>query len=220
MQELLLWQNVIFWAPMIVGTLLYALSSLVGGDHDHSEGDLHADVGAEADAAAGSDGDAAGHDAGHDAGHEAGLQSSIWAYFGVGKVPLAAVLASLMFGWGIAGMVTNQLAGLSRVSASIAVAGLFALLFTRIVTRLIARYVPAYQSYSQGGSALFLTEGEVLYTVSAKSGTVRVLDRYNNLRDLDCRVRPDQPPIGKGEKVYVDDYDARTHTYFVRSSVQ
>lgn len=223
MHELLLWQNVIFWAPMIVGTLLYALSSVVGGDHDHADDAAHVEVHAEihSDVDVGAE---AGADAEHDgmgdahAGQVAGINSSVWSFFGLGKVPLAAVIASLMFGWGIAGMVLNLMIGAPRIAVSAALAAVFSLAFTRVVTRLIARYVPAYQSYSQGGPALFLTEGEVLYTVSARSGTVRVLDRFNNLRDLDSRVRPGEPSIARGEKVYVDDYDERSHTYFVRHS--
>lgn len=223
MHELLLWQNVIFWAPMVVGTLLYALSSMVGGDHDHADegphlhlhGELHADVAGGAAAAVGAEHGGVGE---ADSGGADGYSASIWSFFGIGKVPLAAVLASLMFGWGIAGLVLNLTIGVPRIAVSAAISALFALAFTRVVTRMVARYVPAYQSYSQGGAGLFLTEGEVLYTVSARSGTVRILDRFNNLRDLDSRVRPGEPSIVKGEKVYVDDYDEHKHIYFVRQS--
>ena len=225
MHELLLWQNVIFWAPMVVGALLYALSSVVGGDHDHADdaGNLDAHAEIHSDVAVGTE---AGVDADHDgvgdvhAGQVAGLTGSVWSFFGLGKVPLAAVMASLMFGWGIAGMVLNLTIGVPRIAVSASLAAVLSLAFTRVVTRLIARYVPAYQSYSQGGADLFLTEGEVLYTISSRSGTVRILDRFNNLRDLDSRVRPGQPSITKGEKVYVDDYDERSHTYFVKPSTR
>jgi hypothetical protein len=222
MHELLLWQNVIFWAPMVVGTLLYGLSSVMGGDGGHdqdaAEVDVHADIPSNVSAGAEAHVEAGHGDVNPD--QDAVLTGSVWSYFGLGKVPLAAVLASLMFGWGIAGLVLNLTIGVPRITLSLFIAAAFSLAFTRIVSRLIARYVPSYQSYSHSGARLFLTEGEVLYTVSAKSGTVRVLDRFNNLRDLDSRVRPGEPAIAKGEKVYIDDYDEHSHTYFVRSSVQ
>src|SRR5436309_4866002 len=96
--ELLAWQNVIFWAPMVVGTLLYVFSSVMGGEHEHGDAhtDVHAHMETHADTAA--DGDA---EAG--LGHESDYHPGIAGFFSLGKVPVAAILASLLFGWGIAG---------------------------------------------------------------------------------------------------------------------
>lgn len=213
MDELLAWQNVIFWAPMVVGTLLYVVSTLAGGDSEHgdAESDIHPDIGSHAEVASG--------DANAQPSHEGDFHGGLGSFFGLGKVPLAAILASLLFGWGIAGMVMNQIVGRSSILLSMAVSGVAALAFTRLATRLLSRYIPAYESYSQTGISLYLQEGEVLYTVSDKNGTVRVLDKYNNLRDLHCRVRPGEPAIPKGEKVYIDDYDERSQTYYIKLSL-
>jgi hypothetical protein len=57
--------------------------------------------------------------------------------------------------------------------------------------------------------------GEVLYTITADSGSVRVRDERCDLRDVPARVPAGATSIASGTKVVLTHYDAATRTFAV-----
>jgi hypothetical protein len=206
--ELILWQNLIFFVPLVAGalyTLLLTLSGMSDLGADASDGAAEVDLDADADA---------------DADVEHSALSGVLDFFGVGRVPLSILLTSLTLLWGTVGLVSNLMLGLNAIGVSLTAAALAALFGTRTVGRLIARLLPSVESYHTTRAELWGETGLALYSVTAQGGTVRLRDRRNNLLDLECRTFPGEETIPSGSRVRLEEYDAARDVYLVRAVVE
>jgi hypothetical protein len=202
--ELILWQNLIFFVPLLAGalyTLLLTLSGVSDLGGDAADGAAEVDMHADADA---------------DADMEHGTLAVVLDFFGVGKVPLSILLTSLTLLWGTVGLICNLMLGLNAVGVSLTVATVVALFGTRTVGRMIARLIPSVESYHATRSELWGETGVALYSVTSQGGTVRLRDRRSNLLDLECRTFPGEEAIPAGNRVRLEEYDETRDVYLVR----
>lgn len=202
--QLILWQNLIFFVPLIVGALYTLMLTLSGVSDLSADADADADIDMDADADASAD-------------MEHGLMTDVLDFFGVGKVPLSILLTSMTLLWGTVGLICNLMLGLGAVGISLTAAGISALLGTRILGRLIARVIPSMETYHATRAELWGETGTALYSINAQGGTVRLRDRYNNLLDLECRTFPEEEAIPAGRRVRLEEYDEAKDLYLVRA---
>jgi hypothetical protein len=218
---LLQWQYLIFLLPIAFGALYLLLMSIGGmGDHGADAGVDH-DLAVDHDVAIDHD-VAVEHDA--DLGHGAGehdLQPSFGAallgFIGLGKAPFSILLLSYCFVWGVAGLAAVQWFGREPAWRPIAIAAVAAVLATRYLAAGLARLIPSVETYSTPLRTLVGLTGEVLYEVTPDSGTVRVRDAEDNLRDVSCRVGADEPRIPAGTRVLLLRYAAATRVFMVHA---
>ena len=217
--QLLDWQYLIFLLPIAFGTLyLLLLASGLGGGSESGD----------ADASAGHDlgmdhGDIAHGDLGHaDAGHAGadhdlspGLFGMVVSFLGIGKVPMSILMMSYCFVWGAAGIAGLTMLGESSVTRAIGIAAAGSILVTRYLAIGISKLVPSVESYSTPLATLVGLGGEVLYAITDSSGSVRVRDAGDNLRDVPCRVGPGDASIPAGTKVVLFHYDAAKKVFYV-----
>jgi membrane protein implicated in regulation of membrane protease activity len=135
-----------------------------------------------------------------EAGAEAGgFLGEALSVLGIGKVPLSIVIACVSLLWAILGL-----------SAVVTVLG------TRSVARLVSRLLPAVETYHATPFELWGETGTALYSITEQGGTVRLRDRFSNLRDLDCRLAAGEEPIAAGAEVRLEEYDPQRDLYYVR----
>lgn len=185
----------------------------VGVDVDHDVGvDVGHDVAADVDHDVAADVD---HDA--DAGHVPHLSmvGSVLGLLGVGRVPLSILFLSACFLWGASGLLLNALLGMDATGRVIVLAVLATVVGTRLVAEGIAAVMPGEESYHTLKEELVGQQGEVLYTITRTSGTVRIFDPSGNLQDLACRTwQEDDIPAGR--RVVLDTYDPSADLFYVR----
>lgn len=235
MESLLGWWNVIYVAPFAVALLyllLYAASGLTFGDADadadlSADADAHvdADVDTDADVGADADGDLHGHaDAGADGGDDAhpSLQAAALSWIGLGRVPLSILLMVMLFAWGAAGFVVNQVVRTwvnepwQVAIASLPVAVVTALLVTRVVVRSIDRWLPLNETTAARRHALLGATGVAIYDVNERFGLASVRDRTGDLYHVPCRLEPGRGEVvGKGGRVVLTGYSAASKSFFV-----
>jgi membrane protein implicated in regulation of membrane protease activity len=166
----------------------------------------------------------AGHDVHADSDHSAdgahpphphpGLVASMLSLLGVGKVPLSILIISACLIWGGIGLVLNLVFGSETVLRTIAFSIVGTIGGTRLIAEGLSRVLPSEESYHTPKEELIGQVGEVLYAVSATSGTVRLCDPTGNLVDLDCRTGGPEP-IKAGTRVVLTDYDPTSDLFFV-----
>jgi membrane protein implicated in regulation of membrane protease activity len=217
MDDLLRAENLIFLAPLLVGTIMFLLLGAISG-FDH--GDAHVDVSAHAGVHADLSHDMhVHHDMSHDQDHDGdangGYIAAILGFFGLGKVALNVILLSWVIIWGVAGYVMNLTLGYNLIAVNIAVAAVSAVFLTRYIAYGLAKVMPGLETYSQSGYQFWGQQGTVLYTVRRDSGLVRLTDGYGNLQQLPCRLAEGQAEILPGTHVKIDDYNEITKMYTV-----
>ena len=210
MTALLEWWNLVFVLPFLLGIGYYLVlaTGTVALDHDH---DADVDV----------DHDGVEHAVGSEHPSAGGLLH-VLSLLGVGRVPLSIVLTTFCLVWGFVGYASNQLLG-ERLPASVfpwislVAAAVAAFVFTRSFAGLLARLVPRTQSYGVARGDLQGRVGRVRFTVTETFGAAVVADQYNFPHEVDCRVRPGEPPIPVGANVYLTEYDPERNLFFVMS---
>ncbi|MCS6777908.1 MAG: DUF1449 family protein [Chloroherpetonaceae bacterium] len=192
--ELILWQNLIFFIPLVTGAL-YALALAVSGVGDTDAGELEGDGEVEAGP---------------------GLWSGMLDFLGVGRVPLSILLTGLLLVWGASGLICNLFVGVHRVWISLLCATVMSVFGARVIGQGVARVVPSEESYHATRAELWGETGLALYSVHGQGGTVRVRDRFGHLLDLECRTFPGEESIPAGSQVRLEEYDPERDVYLVR----
>jgi membrane protein implicated in regulation of membrane protease activity len=217
---LLEWQNLIFVLPMSAALLYVVLlaSGLSFGDHGDVSVEHDLDVGADHDLDAGhdvsGDGDHAG-DTGESAHGHPHVLGTLLTLLGVGKVPLSILMLSACLTWGAAGLILNVVLGTASMQRVVTFAALAAVVGTRLLAEGLAVLLPKEESYHTPKAKLVGEVGQVLYTVTRTSGTVRLQDPSGNLVDLDCRTSGEDS-IPAGARVVIQEYDPSADVFFVR----
>ncbi|HVP10125.1 MAG TPA: hypothetical protein VMV94_02945 [Phycisphaerae bacterium] len=224
--QLLDWQYLIFLLPIAFGALYLLLlaAGLSGGTEagdadasvDHDLAMDHGDVGVDhGDLAHGDIGHAHVEHAGMDQELHPGAFETFISFLGIGKVPVSILMMSYCFVWGVVGMASLTMLGEPSVGRAIAIAVVASIVVTRYLAIGIAKLVPSVESYSTPLSTLVGLGGEVLYAITDASGTVRVRDPQDNIRDVPCRVAPGDKSIPAGTKVVLFHYDRVKKVFFV-----
>lgn len=225
MEQLLAWQNLIFYIPIAFGLLMVVGTAMgLGGDHDHDAGhDLDHDVDGDADHGLDHDADAESEVDKHVHVHadhtETNLLFKAFSVLGVGKVPLSIVLmiSSLIFGG--AGIIINSflepILTLPALYGPVSIAASFALMVvtTGRLANLISRFMPSTETYRVSKDDLCGKIGTLTLPASTKTGWALVKDHEGNLHNIRCRTYKGELP--KNSNILVVEYDAATKTYIV-----
>lgn len=199
LNEMFRWYNLIFvlaFMAMALYTFVTMVSGIAGGPNMdmNTEHDLSVD---------------ADHhvDADHDVEH-----GGLWGmrgFLGVGKVPMIAVVMSLLGFWGVSGLTINKVldaeiqANDNWAFVSLAGALMVSLLGTALFSRVLAKIAPTSENYSTQPKDLIGQMVTVLYTVEEASGTIRLTDQYGTLLDLQARAKPGTGPFNAGTTVQI-----------------
>jgi hypothetical protein len=199
------WWNLVFILPFLLAVVYYLVLATgtvaIDDDHDYDhEGIEHA---------SGSE-------------HTTSSYLHVLGLLGIGRAPLSIVLTTLCLVWGFVGYASNQLLDdLLPPSVfpwvSLAVAAVAAALLTRAFARLVARLVPRTQSYGVSRHELRGRAAQVRFEITETFGSATVVDQQRFPHEVDCRVRPGEPPIPVGASVYLVEYDPERNLFFVMS---
>lgn len=222
---LLAWWNLIYVVPFGLGLIymgLYVATGLSFGEGEADvDGDAEVDIDGDADLEAELEGDVEGEiDADADGDHKIHFGGDTWLeILGVGRVPLSVVVMTLLMTWGFIGIVINRLLfemlpELLLPLVSIPLAGIGAVTATGILSRIVARLMPLDESSAWRKHELVGTIGEALYTIDTRFGKAAVRDPQGYRFQVPCRVGEGTPPIAKGQRVLLVEYDE--DTYIVR----
>jgi membrane protein implicated in regulation of membrane protease activity len=213
------WHNLPFSLLLMVSVLLSVLQLIgLGGDQDaDADTDLDADADADMDA-----------DAGMDATPDGFLAAL--AFLGVGKAPLAVILAILTGAIGLTGWLLNAvLAGALGGIGALAFAGVLLVslilggLITARLSRAIGRALPPVISTATTQQALVGRMGTVVSpSIDSTYGMVRLRDKGGtmiNVFAIPDSSDPDaQEALRQGENVMLTSYDVDNNRYAVRST--
>jgi membrane protein implicated in regulation of membrane protease activity len=208
------WYNLPFSALLVISVLLSLLQLVgLGGEQDASadaDADADGDLDGDADADTDADGDA-----------DAGGALSGLAFLGIGKAPLAIVLAILtgaiaIFGW-VLNTVTKLPAGWGLpgliVTGTISVA--LAIIVTGRIARLIGRALPPVSTTVMRHQALVGRTGEVVSaTIDNGYGLVRIRDNAGTMINV-FAVADEGKSFQKGQTVMLASYDRERNKYGV-----
>ena len=136
----------------------------------------------------------------------------ILSLLGIGRVPISIIMVSLFTLWGGSGLIMMGVLGWTPIQAYQG-AALAALLGTGMLSEAISNWIPREESYHSRPADLVGQTAEVLHTVSAGSGTVRMHDPAGNLQDLQARTASGEIPAGT--QVTIVRYDEGATAYFV-----
>jgi membrane protein implicated in regulation of membrane protease activity len=214
------WYNLPFSALLVISVLLSLLQLVgLGGEQDASA-DADADADGDLDGDADADTDADG-DADADGDVDAGNALNGLAFLGIGKAPLAIVLAILtgataIFGW-VFNAVTNLPAGWGLpgliVTGTISLA--VAIIVTGRIARLIGRALPPVSTTVMRQQALVGRTGEVVSaTIDNGYGLVRIRDNAGTMINV-FAVADEGKSFQKGQTVMLASYDRERNKYGV-----
>lgn len=219
MEHLFLWQNLLFYIPMIGGALI-GVGLLLGGVDGHHGGPHDA-------AHAGHSTPDAAHAAAHDTSHgshpaRGAAPVKGWAALGFGQLPLslAIMLLSLLFG-GIGAVMNTTLRPLLGTPGLYVWLSLAAALFgsvsiTRLVGRLLGRVAPTLETYSVSRRDLIGCSATLISDADEQVGYALARDREGNPHNI--TVRTYRGGLSKGEVVLVVDYDEERKGYLIEPS--
>jgi membrane protein implicated in regulation of membrane protease activity len=186
--DLLAWWNLVFLLPGIAGLCLAFLSTLGARGDDAGE---HGAPGAHPEP-------------GRDREIEPGLWSATRVALGVGRVPLALILTTLLTVYGAIGLATNRalpsMPALLPVSLAIAVFG--SVVASLLVARVLAGMDPVEESPTSSFESLVGCSGTVVSLLPSAEGTARVQDHLGNVQEVRCKDLS-SAPLRPGERVVV-----------------
>lgn len=215
---LLEWQNLVFVLPMAFALILLGVS-VFGGEHHHGSHDV-------SDHSLTHDVD--GYGAASHESESASILNWVMDVLGIGKVPLSILVFTWCMLFGFIGLLLEHFILLMMVPGSlpnVLASGLIAFFSAGIITSLLARiigkFLPRFESYSERKQDFINREAEVRYTITARSGTVTLVDRYGNLQQLqvylDHSWKENIPPH---TKVILLSYDAAEDAFSAIPSTQ
>lgn len=225
MEHVFLWQNLLFYIPMIGGALI-GVGLLLGGVDGHG-GHHGAHHDAEHSGHSGHSTPDTAHAAAHDTAHGAhpdrgSAPVKAWAALGFGQLPLslAIMLLSLLFG-GIGAVMNTALRPLIGtpglyVWPSLAAAVLGSVFLTRLVGRLLVRVAPTLETYSVSRRDLIGCSATLISDADEQVGYALLRDREGNPHNI--TVRTYRGGLPKGEVVLVVDYDEERKGYLIEPS--
>lgn len=229
MNQLLAWQNFLFYIPLVCGLLLGA-GALIGLGVGHGDGHAGADsAGAHATT----------EHVGHGHGHEVHptLVSQLSALLGLGRVPLSISLMMMLLIFGGTGTVLNILLaelranGDSYVWVSIVGALLAVLLLSGPISRLLAQIVPSIETYTVSRRDLIGCTAILINDTDEQGGYAQARDREGNIHNISCRTYAVTPSpdaslgasrahLTKGTQVLIVDFDPASNRYTVELGPQ
>jgi hypothetical protein len=135
------------------------------------------------------------------------------SFLGIGKIPVSLALMTLLFCWGLIGFALNTLlykglgdsAFIGLISAPITL--LLALALTGLVAKIIAKILPNDESLRENRSDLVGKIAEAMFDINATFGMARVRGAAGDFFQVPCRTALGKPPILKGAKIVLFDYD-------------
>ena len=233
MNQLLAWQNFLFYIPLVCGLLLGA-GALIGLGFGHGDGHAGADS---AGAHATTEHIGHGHGPGH--GHEVHptLMSQLFALLGLGRVPLSISLMMMLLIFGGTGTVLNILLAELRASGgtyawvSIIGALLAVFLLSGPISTLLARIVPSIETYTVSRRDLIGCTAVLINDTDEQGGYAQARDREGNIHNISCRTYaatpspdasrgPSRSPLMKGTQVLIVDFDPASNRYTVELGPQ
>lgn len=211
------WYYLIYLLPGGTALLVLLLSALSGGRHHRSGGGHHSGGGHRH---GGRPLPAHRHAGPKHAGpkHAAPSRPSVaeqaLAFFGAGRVPGPFLWGSVLMGWGLFGFwATRFFEPALHVPAlfvlpTMGCAVVGALGTAKFAAETGARLLPREESFAMETVELCGLTGTVAFPVDAMRGRVHVYDTHGTLHDVSARVTPGYPPILRGRRVLVSDFDA------------
>ena len=215
------WYYLIYLVPGGIALLLLLLSALGGGMNHHHGGAGHghhapvSSVHTHTATAHTPHAPATSHSQGQTHKTSATVRGQTpLSFFGVGRVPAPLVWGSALLGWGVFGFWGTQLwqrglhvPGLFALPAlATALAGAF--VTEKATVEAASRFLPNDETYATETVELCGLTGTVVFPVDGARGRVHVYDAHGTLHDMSARTAPNAPPVARGGKVLVVDYDA------------
>lgn len=226
--ELSEWYYLMYLGPGGIALLLLLLSAVSGGGRHHranvSHGHSHGGVKMHHGGPKAHHGGPKAHHAGpkhaapkHGArtnapSHNAVQQTLAW--FGIGRMPGLFVWGSALLGWGLFGYWGTRISEAALhapalfVLPALATAIFGAAATAKLTAEAGARLLPQENSTATDTVELCGLTGTVAFPVDETRGRVHVYDTYGTLHDVQAVAAPGQPPIARGQKVFVTDFDA------------
>ncbi len=235
MDTVLLWQNLVFEIPLLLGIVL-ALGVAAGGGHDSAGHDIGHDSGLGHSLG--------GHDAHHDHDHDddhnqlkhlrpdlapqvrgarTSLPRGLLVILGIGKVPITVSLMLLMLVFGAAGYCGNKVLTESGMSIEVGVwislvgAGALSLLIHRLIAGFVARILPTTETYALTADQLVGCCGIVTLSVDENYGQAQVRDLRGDLQQIGCKTT--NGALTKGSPILIQSYDSLRRIYTVSADV-
>ncbi len=220
--SLLDWWNLIFAMPLGIAAIYLVVTSALGlgggeGDHDAAHEVGH-EVGQDVAHEAGHEA-ADGHDHDHDGAHDEDRGGDLLGFLGARRTSLMLCLEVLCIAWGISGLMANAVleprlgSPAAFLPWSVLVAGLVAVGLTRSLTGLLSRVMPKEESAALRREDLEGLVGQVVFSVDADSGAVRVRDRFGHSHQVACRSHGEV--AARGAEVVLVEYVAARDYFLV-----
>lgn len=232
--DIFAWYNAVFAGCFAVGLFFTALQVLglgqTGTDVDvdvdtdidvDTDVDVDADVDADADLDADVDTDTdADTDIHHGHADSVSTTQAVAQFFGLGRVPISAILMTLFYTVGITGWMAAAILAPRYASerslflTSLAIALVVGLVIMRLVTGLLAKYMPAVLTSALREPQLVGLTGEAKLPINERFGRVMIKDQYGTLHTVNCKVPPGVEPIAKGARIVLTKYLATEHMFY------
>jgi hypothetical protein len=207
MSDFFKWYNLIFYIPLAIGILSVVGVGFSGVGHDVGiHGDIHGD--ADSDTDGDSDGDNDGDSQGN----------WILGFLGIGRVPLAISLMTLLLIFSGTGICMNTLLG-SLIKmwsgfalVSVAVATIVMFFGTAFVSRTVGKLMPTTETDSVKKVDLIGCTGTVTLACDSSSGLAQICNRSGDRYQVQCRS---DKPIPKGTPILTFEYNEVLDVYTV-----
>ncbi|MBN1488625.1 MAG: DUF1449 family protein [Phycisphaerae bacterium] len=214
--DIFAWYNAVFAGCFAVGLFFTALQVLGLGQTD-TDVDVDTDVDADADVDTDTDADTDIH---HGHADSVGATQAVAQFFGLGRVPISAILMTLFYTVGITGWMAAAILAPRYASerslflTSLAIALVVGLVIMRLVTGLLAKYMPAVLTSALREPQLVGLTGEAKLPINERFGRVMIKDQYGTLHTVNCKVPPGVEPIAKGARIVLTKYLATEHMFY------
>ena len=207
------WANLPFLVMLGLVLVFFALqvAGLFGGDHD-ADHDADHDV---------------DHDHDHDVDHDGdSFFDAVMAFFGIGRVPFMVVWLTFFIFAGFTGLIVNRQILVRGSSYAwwlfvIVLAGavIVGALAVSVAARLAGKLVDTGGKGSTSKKELVGKIGEVASVrVDKAGGEIRVRHEDGDEHLVQGRTQGEDPPVPRGGKVVLVDYDADRDVFWVTST--
>jgi membrane protein implicated in regulation of membrane protease activity len=140
---------------------------------------------------------------------------------GVGKVPVSLALMILLMSWGLVGFALNALfvqwigaTGFVTV-ISLPLTLVISLTLTGLCAAAIAKIIPSDEGTRERRQDLVGKPGEAMFEITASFGMAKVRGNAGDFYQVPCRTVAGKPPIAKGTRIVLFDYDRQDNVFTV-----